>query len=166
MTLIIEDGSVVENANSYVSIDDCDTYHSNLGNATWTGTDAVKKAAILRAMAWIESQSWEGRKTAYENPLSWPRADVVTRDGYLIPEDEVPIQVVNALCEAALVELESAGALRPALERGGQIKSESIDGAVSVTYKDGAPATTQYHAIQGYLRGLVGSANIIRVEIA
>ncbi len=166
MTLIIEDGTVVKNANSYVSVADVDAYHLDLGNTTWTGTDAVKEAAMLRAMAWIESQSWKGRKTAYENPLSWPRVDVVTREGYTIPEDEVPAPVVKALCEAALVEIESVGALRPALERGGQIKSESIDGAVSVTYRDNAPVTTQFYAIQGYLGGLVKSANMVMVELA
>ncbi len=166
MTLIIEDGTGVDNANSYVSIDDCDSYHDGLGNTGWTGDDAVKQSAILRAMAWLESQPWKGRKLDYSNALSWPRADVVDREGYVVPEDEVPDGVVKALCEAALIEIESAGILRPSLERGGQVKSESIDGAVSVTYKDSAPVTTQFYAIQGYLGGLVKSTNMIMVELA
>ena len=43
MTLTVETGAIVANANSYVSIADCDSYHTLMGNATWTGTDAVKE---------------------------------------------------------------------------------------------------------------------------
>lgn len=164
MALTVEDGTVVENANSYVSAADCTTYHTALGNTTWTGTDAAKEAAILRAMEWIESRPWRGVKTDYDNPLSWPRSGVADSDGYAVPEDEVPSGVVKALCEAALIEISDAGALRPSLKRGGEVQSFSIPGVISKTFKSSAPATTTYHTIVGPLRGLVRCSSCVKVE--
>lgn len=127
------------------------------------GSDAPKEAAILRAMAWLEVRPWKGRKTAYTNPLQWPRADVVDRDGYLVPSDEVPQQVVSALCEAALVEFTESGALAPTLERGGMVASETVD-VISTSYFPGAPAQTQYHAVTQYLGDLVRGGGSVRLE--
>jgi hypothetical protein len=164
-TLTVEDGSVVENANSYASIATCNAYHTALGNTAWTGTDAAKEAAILRAMAYLEALTWRGRKYTYEQPLEWPRANVVL-GGYLIETDEVPQKVINALCESALVEIEEANALRPALDRGGQVTSFTLTGVLSETYASGAPAGKTYPAIIGMLRGLTYGSSNIKVELA
>ena len=166
MTITVEDGSVVSGANSYGSVADCDTYHAALGNTTWTGTAAAKEQALLRAMAWIETQLWKGNKTEYDNPLAWPRDNVSDEDGYTVPDDEVPARVVNCLYEAALIELLSAGALRPALERGGMVTSFSLDGVFSESYSTGAPAGTSYSVLTGLLRGLTKSISFISTELA
>jgi len=166
MALVVEDGSVVTDANCYVSLADCNEYHFSMGNLNWFAVDEDKEAAMLRAMAWLESQTWKGRKTAYDNPLSWPRADIVDRDGYTVPEDEVPSPVVKALCEAALIELDTPGALRPSMKRGGQLISQSIEGVGSWTYASGAPTETKFQAVSSYLKGLVSGGAIIKVELA
>lgn len=166
MALTVEDGSGITGANTYVSLVDCGTYHTNLGNTTWTGTDAAKTSAIYRAMAWLENQPFKGYKYDYDQALEWPRSGVTDRNGYAVGEDEIPPQLVNALCEAALIELASAGALRPALKRGGQVTEQTISGAVSVKYASGAPVTTDYKTLSGLLIGLTKSSNIITVELA
>ena len=166
MALTVEDGTGITGANTYVSLADCATYHTNLGNTTWTGSDAAKTSAIYRAMAWLENQPFKGYKYDYDQALEWPRSGVVDRNGYAVGEDEIPPQIVNALCEAVLVELVSPGALRPELERGGQVIEESISGAVTTKYASGAPATTDYTAISGLLKGLTKSRNIVTVELA
>jgi hypothetical protein len=163
-TLTVEDGSVVENANSYVTLEDCTAYHASLGNEDWEDVDGQEEA-ILRAMAWLETQPWKGQKTDYDNPLQWPRS-YVTLDGLEVPDDEVPTAVVRALCEAALIEGETPGALRPALDRGGQVTSFSLAGVMSETYASGAPAGTTYPAITGKLRGLTYGSGNIKVELA
>lgn len=162
MTLIVETGAVVANANSYASVATVDAYHSARGNTAWSGTDAVKEAAILRAMDFVEGLPWKGQKTAYTNPLQWPRLNVVDRSGFAVPADSVPQGVVYALCAAALVELVTPGALAPALARGGMVKSEKVD-VIETTYMDGAPSSTTYPAIMAPLKGLVGAGNVVEL---
>ncbi len=166
MTLTVETGAIVANANSYVSIADCDSYHTLMGNATWTGTDAVKESAILRAMAWLEARPWKGIKYTYDQSLSWPRSSAVDIDGYTIEVDEVPNGVVKALCEAALLELVTPGSLRPSLERGGMVTSFTLVGVVSESYSGGAPAETVHYTLTGPLKGLLKSSNQIQVQLA
>ncbi len=162
MALTVETGAVVAGANSYVSVADADAYHLARGNALWAGDNAVKEAAIHRAVAFIESRPWKGTKGAYTNPMCWPRAGVVDRDQFEVPADTVPVGVVSALCEAALRELVKPGCLAPDLERGGRILSDSIAG-VSTSYEQGAPAGTTFASIINALAGLVKST--ICVEI-
>ena len=160
--LIVEDGSEVEGANTYVSLDDCDTYHENLGNSQWTGEDEEKKQAILRAMAWLETLSWSGTKLDIDNALEWPREDVITPNGYDFPEDAVPWQVQDAVCEAALVEIETANGLRPSLSRGGAVKSHRVEGAVSIEYFPGASSGVKYSAVSNLLRPYLKSTTAVR----
>lgn len=160
--LIVETGAVVANANSYVSVADAAAFHTARGNATWTGTDAVKEAAILRAMDYVEGMPWKGQKTAYANPLQWPRLNVVDRNGQDVPADSVPQGVVYALCAAALVELVTPGALAPALARGGMVKRKKVD-VIETEFMDGAPSSTTYPAIMAPLKGLVGAGNVVEL---
>lgn len=159
--LIVEDGSVVTGANTYASLATLTDYHVARGNTAWAeATAADQEAAVLRAMAFIEGLPWLGRKTAYTNPLRWPRADVVDDEGYDIPSDDVPAGVVQALAEAALRELTSPGVLLPDMERGGQVKREKID-VLETEYADGAPSSTTVTAVMAPLRGLLRNANVI-----
>lgn len=162
MTLIIEDGSGVVSANSYASATDVTAHHTARGNTAWTGTDAAKEAAILRAMDYIEGMPWKGQKLAYANALEWPRMNVVDRSGYTIPTDAIPQGVILALCAAALVELVTPGALAPALERGGMVKREKVD-VIETEFMDGAPSSTTYPAIMVPLKGLVGAGNVVEL---
>lgn len=166
MTLVVEDGSIVANANSYVSLDEANAYHASRGDAGWTGTDAVKEAAILRAMGWLESQPWVGRP--YQGPvgasdgqrLQWPRVDV-TLSGHAWPWDEVHPGVQSALCEAALVELTDPGALSESFVPG--VKREKL-GAIETEYFTSA-AGNAYPALAHPLRGLLrsgGSVELVR----
>lgn len=160
ITLVVEDGSGVTGANTYAAAATVDTYHVNLGNSAWTGTDDAKAAAILRGMRFLEAQPWKGFKEDADNALEWPRTGVVDRNGYEIDTDEIPQGVINALCEAALVELGSAGALRSSLARGGQVVREKVD-VLETEYAAGAPAVTLYQTVLFELRGLVKSANAV-----
>ena len=48
MTIIVEDGTGLANAESYVSVVDANTYHSKLGNDAWTDLDTSVKEQLLR----------------------------------------------------------------------------------------------------------------------
>ena len=48
MTLVIEDGTGKSNAESYISVADADTYHSNRGNTDWAALTTAEKERLLR----------------------------------------------------------------------------------------------------------------------
>jgi hypothetical protein len=167
-TLILEDGTGVAGANTYALLATVETYHTDRANTAWTSVvyDDPKVAAILRAMSYLEAQPWVGQPLnivgwSSGQSLQWPRGYVMM-DGYDWPTDEVPPKVVQALCEAALVELSKPGALSVALERGGAVKREKID-VIETEYFDGASSKTQYTAITQALRGLVMSSNSVQL---
>lgn len=114
---------------------------------------------------------WIGRRATQEQSLPWPRIDsgcggvLYDIDEWPIASDAVPTQVKNATIEAALL-VKAGVTLEPRLERGGAIKSLSEQVgplATTTVWADGASITDRYMAIEGWLRGLVRSANSVRL---
>lgn len=96
-TIIVEDGTIVTGANSYVSASTLNTYATNRGK-TISGT---KEDLLIQAMDYLESQSFKGAKRTSDQPLQWPRVDVVV-DGYYQDSDEIPQLLKDALCQIAI----------------------------------------------------------------
>lgn len=165
MPLIVEDGSRVAGANTYADVATVDAYHAERGNADWTGEDATKEAAILRAMTYIEGLSWRGVKATQAQLLEWPRGYMEDRNGYAINSDVVPTVVVHALCEAALRELVAAGATMPDASRDDVLNSMEIAGAIKMAWSQSAPTRTDFPIIKTLLKGLIapsGGARLVR----
>lgn len=111
MTVIVEDGSGVTNANSYISIADADVYFgTRLYSDDWTGaTELVKEAALLHATMLIDNYvKWLGVKSDSDQSLAWPRVGIYENqnvDGVVTQVelvDTVPEKVVRAQLEQAL----------------------------------------------------------------
>ena len=154
MAFTVEDGSIVSGANSYLSVADADTYHSDRGNAAWTGTTAVKQAALIKATDYIEQKyagRWQGSYTDDDQELEWPRSGLCYPD-----EDVIPKELKNAVAILALEALSDD--LNPALDRGGAIKREKVD-VIETEYMSWAPSVTARPAVDGLLRRfMAGSA--------
>lgn len=84
MAIIVEDGTIVESANSYTALATADAYHELMGNTAWADfSDDVKEAALVRGTLMLESRyrdRWIGSKTNNDNGdpkvaqlLAWPR---------------------------------------------------------------------------------------------
>jgi len=135
MSLIVETGACVPNANSFATLAEADAYFADFGGA-WAGDDASKESALLRASAWLSTYpNWDGRlKCGRGNQgLAWPRNGVVDCEGETVPDNEVPAEVKIATYAAALVELTAAGSLTPGVTPGQQVKSEKVD-VIEVQY--------------------------------
>jgi hypothetical protein len=78
-TIVVEDGSIVASANSYVSAADLSTYATDRG-ITINGTAAV---LLIQAMDYLEQQDFQGYKYTDDQALQWPRGDVYI-DGYYV----------------------------------------------------------------------------------
>ncbi len=140
MALVIEDGTGKPTANSYATAASCLAYALARGK-TFTD-DATGEAALIRATAWLDAAylpRWRGYRThSRAQGLAWPRTGASDIEGNSIASDAIPSEVINACCEAAIAELATPNALSPSFVPAKGIKSASVDGAVAVTYRDGA----------------------------
>lgn len=158
MPISVEDGTGLSTANSYVSESDADTYFDNRANTDWTDSTDDKEAALIRGSAAIDAiyrsrfPGW--RVNGRDQGLEWPRTNAFDYEGLAI--DGVPVEIINATCEAALIELTDPGSMTPDLERGGQIRAMSA-GSVSIEYAAAAAATTTRTLIDGILSSLLGA---------
>lgn len=115
IVLVVETGSGVSGANTYISATDADLYQANRGRSSWALLSADSKAtALIKATEAIDAQyPWIGVKMTRTQGLQWPRRAgiessgasilLVDRDGFDI--DAVPQAVVNACAEAAFLSL-------------------------------------------------------------
>lgn len=95
MPFTVEDGTGVEDFNSYVTVAYADAYFADRGSTTWTGEDSLKQGALVRA-------------TDYVRAFFTPRFDP---DKF--PEDDLPDALRRAVSEYALIELVTPGSLAP-----------------------------------------------------
>ena len=162
MPFTVEDGTGVALANSYLTVAEADAYHDDRGHTTWTGTDAVKQAALIAATDYIETNyRWgTGYKASDDQGLSWPRSSAIDRHGYSFDVDEVPVEVKNACAYLALEALSATlgGPL------GRTQKKVKVD-VIEVEYDDSAKADTSYPYVDGLLSGLVAGGNTVAVNL-
>jgi hypothetical protein len=120
MSLIVEDGTGLSTANSYISVADADAYFEARSNSTWDGAiDDSKEAALLYATLWVDRRYvWPGFIVISTQALSWPRGWAYDYEGRVIDSSTVPQAVKDAVCEAALEHLSTS--LNEILARGGE----------------------------------------------
>lgn len=77
MTLIVEDGTGLSSAESYVSVATATTYHAALGNTAWataTLVEADVEVALRRATQYIDSHyRFRGEPLTSTQALAFPR---------------------------------------------------------------------------------------------
>ena len=141
-TIIVENGTVVAGANSYVSEADLTAYASDRGVTLTAATDVL----IIKAMDYIESLSFIGDKHTEAQPLQWPR-DEVYIDRYYIERETIPKELKNGVYTAALAIDAELDPLR-IIERA--TKREKVD-VIEVEYMDSAASQTIVRTISSAL---------------
>lgn len=152
MAIVVEDGTQVPGANSYVSEAELTAYATSRG-VTLTGNT---EALLLNAMDYIESLNFIGVKASLDQPLQWPRFDVVI-DGYLFPSDEIPDLLKNGLMQTAM----SIDAGTNPLSNIDRPLSSATVGPVAVTWEKGQTSTIIRKVtaqLRKLLRGVAGSS--------
>lgn len=180
MALTVEDGTIVPGAQSYVSAADATTYHAARLNTAWTGTDAVKEAALRKAAAYLDGKHrrrWKGQRTSPTvQEMEWPRSGVRIVDAFtgdwppsgfdseyygFLASDTIPQRLKDAQCELALRAL--AADLAPDFD--GAVKSQTVD-VISTEYFPGAgPGSKTYQIVDHLLSDLLnplGSCDALR----
>lgn len=164
MSLVVENGTGLSTADSYVSVADADAYHLSMNHAHWTGSTSHKEAALRRATQYIDShyrfRGW--RRYPLTQRLEWPRAGFE-------PEGErseliwPPVRLRDAVCELAL------RALTATLDADASTDAviEETVGPITVRYA-GKSGQTRYTVADSLLRPYIlgGAAGLIRLERA
>jgi hypothetical protein len=182
--LIIEDGTGLADANSYVSAADARAYAALRGvtlAAAGTGIDPVEIQLVLAAQ-YLDSLAWVGYQATAEQGLAWPR--VLTAPylnfkfivscfppSYLVPVDPSYYNVLAPKLLAAqcqlVVEQFNGVVLLPSTIGGTQfITREKVD-VIETSYSEklGTLASPAMPSVDSLLRGLLvvgGGSTAIR----
>lgn len=105
LTLVVEDGTGLTTANSYVTrAEASEILEANiLAFPTWSALSGdAQDATLIYATRYLDARArWEGVKTFSASALRWPRTGVVDRDGETVADNVVPFQVKQATAELA-----------------------------------------------------------------
>lgn len=104
-TFVVEDGTGLPDANSYVTVEEADDYLIQNIHVfpTWDALDDEDKKYLLSwSSTYLDQKArWNGVKTYPNSGLRWPRTGVYDKDGFPIPSDVIPEQLKQATIEMA-----------------------------------------------------------------
>ena len=164
MSLIVEDGTGLRTAESYVSVADADTYHGNMGNVAWAGTVTQKEIALRQATQYIDATYWfRGQRMNYFQSLRWPRIDAGRLVWYQGWPPRVLVQATAEMAMRFLVDPTNTGLI----DVTDQAVLEEHVGPVSVKYGPQVRAgQKRYILIDNLLKILTtGSTASVRIEL-
>tara|TARA_R110000796_G_scaffold11038_5_gene36869 strand:+ start:1923 stop:2411 length:489 start_codon:yes stop_codon:yes gene_type:complete len=161
MALIIEDGSQVVDANSYVT-DAEYTAYATLKGLTVGATAELREIELLRSMDYLDGAelSMQGTRASSTQALAYPRYNVLLY-GYLLASDKIPKELKQSQFEAAAYS--NSGTLLINSEES-NLASFSVDGAYSESYhKGGSSVKVRLDRVSAKLRPLLNdSTKLVR----
>ena len=172
MTLVVETGAGLSNAESFASVAEADAYSNGRNRAdTWTGLDTdVKEAALRLATDYMQQtyrMGWAGERRTDTQALDWPRYNVPKHDapgvygaGAYYSPDIVPEEVKKACLELAFRALSAE--LAPDI---GALKTKAKVGPIEVEYAPGSRQTSLYQTVDGFLEPLLKGSGGFNIAI-
>lgn len=168
MAIIVEDGTGMATAETYLTVAEFKAYHNKRGRAVdMDALDTAASEAALRLatdyMQQVYQDRWLGVRLTYGQALDWPRAYANRSESNAVQgadssvfwwnENEVPTPVKNACAELAYRATESDDGLMPDLAR----KEKSVKvGPIAVDYEEGAGRESpEYTAVDAMLMRLL-----------
>lgn len=145
VSLIVEDGSCVPSANSYVSLVFADNYMRNTGHSEWDKkTEDERKSYLINATSYIDRTytkvGWKGQKKFHRRQsLCFPRVELFDKD-----DDEVlgiPEELKKAVCEAAFMATTTS--LFAIKDSSGSVKRQKVD-VLEVEYYSESDSSGDY----------------------
>lgn len=169
-SFVVETGEQVAGANSYASVTDATDYFTPDINfsAIWNALTATQQQHRLAWATRILDQKtyWRGTRTANTQALRWPRSGVYSKDGELVDDDEIPIEIVAATCELAKYLNTSTNDLTvgPDATNLKRVKADVVE----LEYQDGVQQSTVPSIINAIISGLgvfrAGGSSFARIS--
>lgn len=168
MSLVVEDGTGLSNADAYISVSDVDTYWANrptlsLSTAWSAATTSNKESAIRIATQYLDANyAWLGLPKTATQALGWPRTLVYDELGNELLS-QVPTKVKYATAELAARALSQD--LLADQQRSDFVSEEKV-GEISVKYESFALSRKRYNLVDNLLKSFalnsVGTARLER----
>ena len=166
MALVIETGSVVAGANSYVTRTEFITYAAGLG-VTILNTDPAD-VMLIDAAEFIASHEDRliGSKVSRAQEMAFPRSGVVI-EGFAWDSDEIPRHVLLAQMALALEVNDGVDLYNPPTNPNRATKREKVEGAVEVEYFgiDAAAKLSRSSRAQALLASLLRRSGLGAVNV-
>lgn len=159
VTIIVEDGTIVANANSYIDQATAREYAAQRG-VTLSTDDDVVGAMIINSMDYIESFECEfaGERVSTEQELSWPRQDAYLCGSDIpFPSDQIPKDLIKAQC-ASVIVLSQGLVLMPNIQATDYVTEETV-GPITTKYANPIETgiETKFTGIESLLQRLYPS---------
>lgn len=134
MALVIEDGTGVAGANTYITLAEAKSYATDRGEG-FTASDPEIETFIINAKDYLESfrSQFSGQKVSPSQALQYPRLKT-TVDNVAFPSDAIPVELKNAQCQLA-IDYAAQGDLMPSTD-GYAVAREKVD-VIEVDYATG-----------------------------
>lgn len=163
IVITVEDGTLVDGANSFVTVQEYRNYWSNRGVDTSGDDDDAVGVLLIKGYDYLQNQ-YEylllGEKVDRDQSLMFPRYGLYDAYGHFWDSNEIPPKVKTAQIVAA--NKSKTATLMPDLDRGGKVKRTKVD-VIEVEYEDNAPALTEFQELDKLMRDFTRSAGIIQV---
>ncbi|MCF8481989.1 MAG: hypothetical protein K9H25_16310 [Rhodospirillum sp.] len=133
MTLTVEEGLGLAEADSFLSLEAADAYwsarpHANLSDPWLAAAESGREGALREASAHLGlayGDRFSGAPTRGRGQaLCWPRLGAVDRSGVPLGGDSVPREVLAATCELAARALKAP--LMADRDRSGKVSEEAV----------------------------------------
>lgn len=150
--IIVEDGSIVENANSYISLADFKSYCELQGIDITSYTDDAMETAIIRSCSYLNALSYMSLPVVPFGNMAFPRKALYGYDDCPIPPILKTAQ--NWLSAKVLIEnvpLYKDSSTEP------QVQSEEVVGAVRRSYFEKSDESKGGILVFGYINNLLAS---------
>lgn len=149
MALVVEDGTGVEGANSYLTVAELRAFAGDRGLTLPTDSEVEK--LLVKATDYLELKSYIGDRASDNQGLSWPRTQ--TANPYWQYDDLIPtkLKTAQSLLAVEVMNGELSQATRP---------NEYIQTKIDVLYikyakDDDRSAGLRYRAVDDLLASLV-----------
>lgn len=157
MALVVEDGTGLTNSESYISVSEADLYHSNRGNAHWTGSVSHKENHLRKATEYLDrTYLFKGALVKFNQALRWPRYSVTDEEGRNL-SNQIPKVIKDAIAELALISLTTT--LDPVLTSSNFVKRKKVD-SLEIEYSNSAPSVSLMPQITKGIRGVITGSTV------
>lgn len=167
MSVVVEDGTVVAGANSFVEVADVRSFAAARGYAGLSLDDAVVEAQLVQATDYLNSfeDRYRGDRVSADQELSWPRANA-TVNGFDIEEDHIPALLKKAQMQLT-IEIAKGFVPNISVAGGKFVKRQKVD-VIEIEYATpsdmGGDATmeTQIPSVMACLEPLFRGGSALR----
>lgn len=169
VTLIVEDGSGLPNANSYCDLDYALEYCTMKGYSNWHSlSENEQKVFLIRGTDFVDNFfNWKGRRCKSSQSMAFPRVEIYDDDRYEVRG--IPDKLKKACIEAAFLNSNSdSDSLFTTKDENGAVKRQKVD-SLEVEYfnnqqtSDNANSsvdyTSLYDVLNKLLKGLYKTGN-------